>query len=260
MRTAKPAAGAADIQSVGLAIRILESLAENRAPIGVTDLANALGMTKARIYRHLRTLVTLGYVAQDPSTEKYRLGVRFFVLSRAIGELFELVPAARPVAQALVEEFKQTVVVSMVEKNNIYVLEVFRSYSPVEIVTNPGAFLDIHATAQGKVALAYGPPELLERVESAPLRAPTPRTITDPAVLRREVQKVRQRGWAIAPGESLEGVNAIAAPIFDRNGALTGTLGIVGSIQFVPRTPSRRQIEAIVNAGKEISRSLGAKV
>ena len=64
------------IQSVVLALRVIEHLAQSRRPVGVTSLANALGTTKSRIYRHLQTLVQQGYIVRSEQLERYKVGSR----------------------------------------------------------------------------------------------------------------------------------------------------------------------------------------
>ena len=90
--------------------------------------------------------------------------------------------------------------------------------SAVEISSRPGTLFDFHCTAQGKIALAFGPRRLWKKVLRSPLRQWTEATMTDLDRLRAEVDKVRKRGWAVAPGEVLSGINALAAPVFDAGG------------------------------------------
>src|SRR3712207_4170567 len=85
------------VQAVVLALRLLEYLASQRKPVGVTALAAALGTTKSRIHRHLRTLVQLDYIVQSEETERYRVGTRLLTLGRAVSETFDLANAAQEV-------------------------------------------------------------------------------------------------------------------------------------------------------------------
>ncbi|WP_275452804.1 IclR family transcriptional regulator, partial [Stenotrophomonas africana] len=127
----------------------------------------------------------------------------------------------------------------------------------IEFATRPGTRLDFHASAHGKVWLAFGADELLARALAAPLKNWTAHTITDPDALRREVGLVRQRGWSTAPDEVLTGVNTLAAPIFDHRGALVGSLAIVGATQFIPPHPPDTQVAEVTGTAARISRSLG---
>jgi DNA-binding IclR family transcriptional regulator len=122
----------------------------------------------------------------------------------------------------------------------------------------PGSVIDAHASAQGKVALAFGPEDLLERCCLAkPLKAWTPHTICSPTALRRAVAQVRSRGWATAPNEFMVGLNGVMAPIFNHAGDYAGAVGIGGSIQHIPASPPLEQIKAVTQTAQRISHKLG---
>jgi DNA-binding IclR family transcriptional regulator len=117
--------------------------------------------------------------------------------------------------------------------------------------------IDAHASAQGKLALAFGPEDLLERCLAKPLKAWTPHTICSPTALRRAVAQVRSRGWATAPNEYMVGLNGVMAPIFNHAGGYAGAVGIGGSIQHIPASPLPEQIKAVTQTAQQISRKLG---
>ena len=89
------------VQAVVLALRILEYLAEQGKAVGVTALAQALGTTKSRIYRHLRTLVQQGYIQQSADTDRYRVGTRLLTLGVSVAENFDLTKAAQGILREL---------------------------------------------------------------------------------------------------------------------------------------------------------------
>jgi DNA-binding IclR family transcriptional regulator len=251
------AEGGGGLQSVEQSFAILEAMAEHGAPIGVSELARRLACPKPRVFRHLRTLVGLGYVEQEAATEKYRLSLRLYRLGQIVADGVELLAEARPLIARLRDDLDMTVSISTVEANGIRVHEILRPRTHFQISTRPGALLALHASAQGKLAMAFGEPDVIERVLAGPLEAWTPKTITDPERLRAEVLRARELSWAVAPEETLIGVNALAAPIFDGNGRLAGTLAIVGSLQFIPAEPPQDLIDPVAACAREISRRLG---
>ncbi|MDQ0316908.1 IclR family transcriptional regulator [Amorphus orientalis] len=244
-------------QSTQVAFRIIEEMAQAGEGMRLTDIARRLDMPKARIYRFLQTLVALGYVAQDPETERYRLTIKLYHLGQAVADSTELIAVARPEMIRLRDATGQTTTLSVLEETGMRVIDIVRMETPVQIVTRPGALLAFHATAQGKLALAFGPPRLWDVVRAGGLPAITTDTTTDPAALERQVADVRARGWAIAPGEVLSGVNAISAPIFDADHAFVGSINIAGSVQSIRPDPDEDQISAVMGAGRTISISLG---
>jgi IclR family transcriptional regulator, KDG regulon repressor len=253
----RPAEAVSGIKSLKSAFRVIEQMAEIGEPVGVTDLAAALGMPKTKVFRYLRTLKALGYVSQDSATERYRLTLRLFHLGQAVADSTQLLSEARAAMMALRKSTGQTVTLSAIEAGGVRILDMVRAHSPVQIVTRPGALLDFHSSAQGRVALAFGPAALWRNVRGKPLKRWTPHTNTDLARLEAEVAETRDRGWATAPGETLVGVNALAAPIFDANGELIATITIAGSVQFLPAEPVPELTDAIVQAARRISENLG---
>lgn len=248
------------VQAVVLTLRILEHLAAEQEPVGVTALAQKLGTTKSRIYRHLRTLVQEGYIVQVDGSEKYRAGSRLVSLGQAASEGFHLASIGRPVIRALRDDLGQFTVLSQPEREGMRVVATLSGKSAVETQVKPGSLLGFHYTAQGHVALAFGDKSLLDTVCRSKLEAVTPYTITSARALRAEVERVRRQGWATAPNEALVGSNTLAAPIFAANGELYGTVGLVGSVQYIPKQPSKAAILRVIAAAREISRALGTDV
>jgi IclR family transcriptional regulator, KDG regulon repressor len=245
------------IQAVVLTLRILERLAEEGRPIGVTALARALGTTKSRIHRHLKTLTQEGYILQSEDTDRYQVGARLAALGRLAGDTFDLASIAAPTLRSLRDSLGHFTVVSQVEPEGVRVLATVPGKSSVEIGVKRGSLLSLHGSAQGKIALAFGEESVRSAIFRSRLELLTPKTIVSPAVLRRELEVVKEQGWAVAPNEALIGVNALAAPIFGANGLLIGTVSIVDSIQFIEEEPTTEQIERVKAAASRISASLG---
>ncbi|MBV8911514.1 MAG: IclR family transcriptional regulator [Acetobacteraceae bacterium] len=245
------------MQAVVLTLRILEFLAQQRSPTGVTSLSQALGTTKSRIFRHLRTLAQQGYIVQDADSERYRIGVQMVRLGRLVGESFDLMSVAQPILRELRDTLGHSTVIAQAEMEGVRVLARLSGKSPIEIQVKPGSLLAHHSSAQGKIALAFGEEELRTQVLRSRLDMYTPYTISQPAALEEEIERTRQRGWAVAPNEALVGLNALAAPVFDATGALAGTVAIVDSIQFIAAEPSEQQIRLTTAAAQRISEGLG---
>ncbi len=245
------------VQAVVLTLRILEHLAERGGDSGVTALADALGTTKSRIFRHLQTLVQQGYVARSAESDRYRIGTNLISLGLEIAGKIDLASAATSVLRHLRDTLGHSAVVSRLEEDGMRVLATARGTSSIEIGVRAGSLLSFHGSAQGKVALAFGPEALRTSIYRSRLNLLTPRTIVSHEALRREIELVRQRGWAAAPNEALLGLNTLAAPILDSAGYFVGAVAINDSIQFIEEEPAEAQISEIVRAAAEISRELG---
>lgn len=244
-------------QSTVAAFSILEEMAHYSEPARVTDIANRLGMPRARVFRYLQTLMQLGYVRQDTATDRYRLTLKLFHLGQAIADGTQLTSVARPIMAALRDAVGQTVTISIPEDDGMRVIDIVRVETPVQIVTKPGAVLPFQTSAQGKVALAWGNPKYLTQIQAT---FGTDETAFEGRGLDwiiSEIDRARTTGWAMAPEETLPGVNAISAPIFDAEGNMVATITIVGSVMHITREPSAEYISRVLQAARDISTDLG---
>lgn len=245
------------VQAAVIMLRTLEYLAESRKPVGVTALAQALGTTKSRVHRHLQTLVQQDYVVQTADSEKYEIGPRLVALARHVNDSFNIVGFVTRILQELRDSLGHFAVYSQVEDGGMHVLATVSGNSTIEIGVRQGSLLPFHASAQGKLALAFGSPHIRERVFSSKLERYSPRTIVDTAKLERDIASIKTHGWAVAPDEVAIGLNALAAPVLDANGIMVGAVGIVDLTQFIGPEPSQEQIDQTIAAAERISTMLG---
>jgi IclR family transcriptional regulator, KDG regulon repressor len=248
--------GAAGVRSLQLAIDVLETVAFSEDELGVTQIASRLDVTKGSVHRHLHTWVSRGYLTQNPNTTRYSLGPKSRLLARLAPDT-DLVQLAEGPMRELRDALGHTVVLSEMTPRGALVLAKHASTSPIEIGVRPGSELPFHATAQGKVMLAFAPRPFQMRVLARKLEIFTEKTVTATERIEKTLQDTVERGYAAAPEESMLGINAVAAPIFDSDDACIGALAIVGSIQFLPEKPRPADIDALVRAGEQISHKLG---
>lgn len=240
-----------------ISLLVMEALAEAEEPLGVSELARRLGMPKARVHRHLSGLREHGYVTQMLKSNHYTTGWRLHLLGQQLVQKFDVIAIARPMMEDLRDLIGQTVVISTFTEDEVIVLNVISGRSALEIGLRTGTRFPLNTVAQGKIALAFGPDGLMERFLLRPLAANTGHSIIDPERLLVETELTRRRGWADAPEEIFTGINAIAAPVFRNDGTLFGALAIVGSIDFLSRSPDERTIHALISTARQISGGLG---
>ena len=247
---------AGGVRSVQLALDVLEAVAFSDDELGVTQIASRLGIAKGSVFRHLSTLVDRGYLNQNAVTARYSVGPKSRVLARIAPET-DLVQIAEGPMRELRDRIGQTVVLSSLTPRGALVIYAVPSTSPIEIGVRPGSELSFHASGQGKVLLAFSPRPFQDRVLARELQKLTDKTVIDRDALERELSKVQKDGYAAAPEESLLGINAIAAPVFDSHDAAVAAVALVGSIQFLPATPGDQIIAALKSCGEQISRKFG---
>ena len=245
------------IQSVWLTMRILESLAASGGEKGVTELANELSITKARIFRHLQTLRKLGYISHSKATKKDRVGLRLHLLSKMVGDNVELSRAVRPALETLRDQTEQTAVFATVLDGKMTIIDLALGTTLIQFTFRPGATFNLNSSSLGHISLAFGPQEYWDHVQADQFEQETEKTITDPAALAPRVKTARERGWTIVPEEANLGVNAVAAPVFFHDGTYAGAIAIVGSVQYIPASPPQPLIDKVIAAGQKASKSLG---
>jgi len=244
-------------ETVDLSLRLLEFLARSAEPMGLSELARQFEASKATLYRHLQALVRHGFVRQEPATLRYTAGIKLFLLGEQLRERFDVLAVARGEMVRLRDETGHAVTLTALVDEEVVVLELIQGPSVVNFGTQPGTVLPLHASAHGKVALAFGPEDLLRRCLSRPLKAWTPQTVCTRTALERAVAQVRSRGWATSPNQVLPGINGLAAPVLNHAGGYAGAVAVAGTLQSVPGSPPAELIKAVTRAATRISRALG---
>jgi DNA-binding IclR family transcriptional regulator len=247
------------IQSVDRAARILKALAGGPRRLGVSELAERLGMTRPTVHGLLQTLQAHGFVEQDRESDKYQLGAGLLQLGNSYLDLNELRGRSIVHAERLAGTTQSAVRVGVLHGRSVVVVHhVFRPDTTFQVL-EVGAQLPVHASALGKAILAYGGDEMIDDLEAEPLPRLTARTLT-PRGLREELADVRERGFARERDEAVLGESSVAAAIFDHAGLAVGSIGIVGDTErILPRGPARGVAAAVTEAARGVSRELGAR-
>lgn len=245
------------VRAADTVLSVLETVAWTGEPIGVTQIAASLKATKSAVFRHLQTLVDRGYLIQDADTNRYRLGSRAFLIGHLAPQSWDLARTLEGSMRELRDKVGSAVVLSTPTPKGALVVSTIPGTHPIEIGVRPGSELSLHASAQGKVFLAFGPKPLADRVLQGPLIALTERTIIAPGELADEITRIRAEGYATAPEETLLGCNALAVPIYDHRDALVASVALVGSIQHITRVPAPDLIVSIRKLAERSSHMLG---
>ncbi|MCA1552871.1 MAG: IclR family transcriptional regulator [Chloroflexi bacterium] len=247
-----------NIQSVQRASAILKAFGEASPQLGVGELARQLDLHKSTVSRLLATLEGEGWVERAPHGDKYRLGVEFIRLATRAPHFADVRAVAPPFLNKLAEHTHETVNLSIRDGNAALNVEQASGAYLVGGTNWVGRRTPLHCVANGKVLLAFQPRAEIERVFMTPLSRFTQHTLTSKSAVRAELRRVRERGYATALGELEEGLNAVAAPIRDRSGAVVAALSVSGPAYrvSVERVPELAQLTC--DAANAISERLGA--
>lgn len=234
-----------------LLVRVLES----EEPVAVTELATAAGLPKSTASRLLSALERRGLVEQDGERGRLRPGPAILrVAERGMLER-NVVEIARPVLASLSELSGETINLGVPAAGGVEHLLQADGRHFLGTGQWVGRTVDFHCSANGKVFLAFG--RALAPAGATALTRHAPGTITDPAVLRDELQRVREDGYAVAVDELETGLAAVAAPVRGASGEVVAALSITGPT--VRMTPSRiRELcRALVEESDQLSARLG---
>lgn len=221
------------MSSIARAIRILELIASEPNGVRVTDLATTLKLNRAIPHRLLAELIEVGYVAQDPTTERYRATFKLGSLGLRQLESAGIPRWAQDELSALAAESRELVRLAVASGSVLrFVAKAQGANSALIIDSSSGSEVVLHATASGKAWLSTLPEEeVRELLTKRGLAAETPRTATDIRRILDEVDEARADGFAETHEEMEAGINAIAAPIVppERAGCrAVGTVSIAG--------------------------------
>lgn len=239
------------IASTQRSLEILDVLAEG-GQLGTNEIARRTETTASTVSRQLGTLVAARLVEHVPESGRYRLGIRLVELANAVLLRLDVRATARPHLEALVAEIGETATLSAPGEPDAVTVDVVRTHHYVQGATQLGRPSIAHATAAGKVMLAF-----TGRLPKAPLRAYTDSTIRTLRELERELERIRKRGWAEAYEEREEGLNAVAAPVFAADSALAGIVGLQGPVPRFGRAAARKALPRLRAHAEAISRELG---
>ena len=221
--------------------------------LGTNELARRTGINASTVSRLLATLAAARYVEHVPESGRYRLSLRLIELGNAVLGRLDLRGLARPHLQELVRETGETATLSVPGEHDAVTVDFAHSDSVVQSVAQLGRPSVGHATAVGKVMLAFGDVE----PPSEPFAAFTARTITTRARLEEELARVRRRGYAEAREEREEGLAAIAAPVWDSRGDLVGIIGVQGPAARFDTRAMRAAAGSLLEHATSVSRELG---
>jgi DNA-binding IclR family transcriptional regulator len=240
-------------------VRILKALGEHPGRLGLSDLADRVGLAKTTVHGLLRTLQEHGLVEQHLDTDKYQLGPELLQLGNSYLDLNELRSRSLAWSELLATRVGEAVRVGVPHGEGVLVVHhVFRPDASLQVL-EVGALLPLHATALGKAVLAYLDDEEIDEVVSGGLPKLTGHTHVSPAAVRRELAAVRESGYALEREEALLGEGGVAAPIFDRRTDAIGAVGVAGPRERLLRRNRLPDVTAaVLEAARGISRDLGA--
>ncbi|MCC6313913.1 MAG: IclR family transcriptional regulator [Thermomicrobiales bacterium] len=241
-------------------LAVLETLAGASDGLSMADIQRRTGLNKTRAFRLLRALAESGYVEQDPDTRRYALGVHLLELGAAARRRLDIAAVSQPFMIELRDAFQETVNLGVMADGGIVYVAMQESPHGLRMAATVGARDPLHATSIGKAMLAFLPDDERDAAIAAllPLAAPSPRTITNPGVLRAELAAIRARGYAVDDEENEIGARCVGAPILGASGRPIAALSVSGPTGRIGRDRVEEIAVRLRAATGAIGRRFGA--
>ncbi|MEU1408090.1 IclR family transcriptional regulator [Streptomyces sp. NPDC005728] len=246
------------VQSVQRAVQILQELAA-AGRLGVTELADRVGVAKPTVHALLRTLEADKLVTQDHDGGKYMLGPGLVQLGSAYLDTHVLRSRCVPWAEVLASRTGEAVWVGILTDGNVLVIHhALRPQGNMQML-EVGASLPWNTCALGKAIAAFLPPEERQQLLDGELVALTGWSVTDQQTLTEQLEQVRLTGYALEEQEANLGDGSIASPVLDRTGQVVGAIGITAPVEHLTGEEDRARHAATVrDTARSLSREFGA--
>jgi DNA-binding IclR family transcriptional regulator len=245
------------MSTVDKALSLLDHFGGTTPELGLRSLAQLSGFDKATTHRLLNALAGRGFVDQDGTTKKYRLGPALIRFAQLREVSFPLVTAARPAVDALSTETGETVHVSELVSGHLSAAYVAESSKVIRVSVAVGQKLPFSGTASGMAVLAFGSDALRKAVASTKLVAYTSHSVTSHTALNKQLREIHERGFAIGDRGFEDGVFSVAAPLLNSEGLSFGAISIATPSPRMGRDTIKAHSAGVCQAASRISAALG---
>ena len=239
--------------SIQRALQILELFGRETGPLGVSEISRIVGIHKSTIHRLVITLEHAGWLLRVPGSDKFRLGLKVLALGRIVDRSITSCSAARPVLEELAADTGETVILTMSDEEGAICVDKIETTHRLKISSELGQHFPLHAGATGFAVLMCMPEERVRQIlYEKPLRAFTPKTITDPGRVFEKYLERRQKGYIVASGEVDPGVTGIAVPVYFPFEHSCGSVGVTLPDNRATGETLDVLVKKVLNAAEEI--------
>jgi IclR family acetate operon transcriptional repressor len=242
----------AEIQSLARGLQILEHLGQEENGCSVNEIAALLGIDKGSASRLLQTLAVHGFVERDPLTRRFHPGPRLSYLASQRENRFSLAEQARPFLRTLVDRTGECAHLGVAYRGQVLYIAQIESPATLRVNATVGSLAPLYCTALGKALLFGGAAEL-----PADLPGKTNRTLTDPLLLKANLESSRSRGFALDDEEYDMDVRCLASPVRDAHGRTIAALGVSGPAGRITDDSLSALGRVVVAVAADFSQKLG---
>ena len=239
-------------------LAILEAIAAREVGLTNSEISRKLAIPKSSASYILRTLEASGYLRREPGTGKYMLGLKVLGLSRGVQAGTDVKEAAAVVLRRLVDRTDLTAHLAILDRGEAVYVEKVEPHTFVRMDTWVGRRMPVNATGVGKVLVAHLSDADLEAIlKERGLVRRTPKTIISRPKFLHELEKVRERGYAVDDEENGLGARCVAAPVFDSFGKAIAAIGLTGTTTQIDKASVAKIAELVKEAARKVSYHFG---
>ena len=222
------------------------------------EVANDLNIHKSTVHRIISSLCAYGYVQRSDETKKYRLGLKFLDISSTIIGNLDIREVAKKSIEELNNITKETVHLAMLLGNQVIYIDKKESLYSIRMYSEIGKNAPLHCTGVGKVILAFQPPKIQEKLlDSITFHKYTENTIVSMKQLMREVEEIREKGYALDKEEHEKNIGCMAVPIRDYTKKVIASISVTAILYRMNIEDLIKYKNMVLEKGYEISRKLG---
>lgn len=245
------------VQSVDRVLDMIEVLAEEQKGLGVTELANRVGLHKSTAHRLLATLARRNYI-EKTEAGTYKIGLKLIEAVSCYINSLELQTEARPYIVQITSHLGLTSHLGVLDGDQVVYIEKMDVVSTVKMYSQIGLRMHAYCSSLGKCLLSnYSKEELEGRMKNCSFIKFTPNTISNMEELHEEMAKVRRQGWAMDDQEFEIGHRCIGAPIYDYRGDIIASISASGDVRVLTDDRIEDTASYVKQVALELSRSMG---
>lgn len=250
--------GVQESSSTLKALAVLEALVRAPGRATLTELMLATGLPKPTLHRTLALFEEAGYVQREPAGRAYAAGPRLAALGLDVLTHDAVATRRRAVLRRLVADVGETCNVAMLRRGEVVYLDRVEAEWPLRLHLPVGGAIPPHCSASGKLLLACLPAAEREAlVAELPLPRYTPRTITDRALLARELDRIADAGYAVDDEEYVTGVACVAVPVRLASGEAVAAVAVHAATARLPLARAIELVPRLEEAARRIAATLG---
>ncbi len=245
------------IQSLQRSMELLEAMASPDKSYSLAQLSEAVNLPSSTVHRILKTFCTMHYVTKDETSHLYKLGPALIPLGKAATHNVRLRDSARPILSELSNITHEDAFLVIRAGYKGFVVDKIEGSNNLKVVETFGYEVDLHWGALRKVLLAYQSKDFIEDYIKHGLSASPSHPTFDKASLLEELSTIRSQGYASSKGDYIKNGFGVGAPIFDAQGDIIASIGIIAPSSRVTATKLSGLHKAVIEAGEKLSYCMG---